>query len=153
MAQTVRDASRIERRLLDLAHTTDARITAAALAYFAPCSIDEAAAVLDDLAARDRLTMEIEDDGTIVYELRGRQRLGAAPVPPPPMAMLPYVRPAVSPVLAMLLTVLVPGGGHLYAGYVLLVPGLVLHLFSIASAGRTARRQNAAAAQPMLLAA
>lgn len=164
----ITDAGAIEARLLELAHTTEAKITAPALAYFAPCSLDDAGRVLDDLAARDRLSMEIEDDGTIVYHMPGRQKLAA----PPSMAPLrPALVPAVrfshgpSPALAGLLSALIPGAGHLYAerpvaailwfmivglGYTLLLPGLILHLFSIASAASSARRLEAARARPLL---
>jgi TM2 domain-containing membrane protein YozV len=153
----LRDASVIEQRLLELAHTTDAKITAPALAYFAQCSIEDASRVLDDLTARNRLSMEIEDDGTIVYQMFGRQKLAARRPLVPPAALVPMVRraPHASPLLAGLLTVFVPGAGHLYAGrigaailwflvvslgYALLFPGLVLHLFSIVSAAAAARR-------------
>jgi hypothetical protein len=156
----ITDPSAIEARLLELAHTTDAKLTAPALAYFAPCSLEDAGRVLDDLAARDRLGMEIEDDGTVVYQLRGRQKIAAARPIAPPAALVPVARPAAgpSPVLAAALSALVPGAGHLYAGrfaaallwfvvvslgYVLILPGLVLHLFSIASAAVSARRLNA----------
>jgi TM2 domain-containing membrane protein YozV len=156
----LRDARAIEHRLLELAHTTDAKITAAALAYFAPCSLDDASRVLDDLAARDRLGMEIEDDGTIVYQLPGRQKLAARA----PRTALVRVEPRreASPLLAGTLGLFIPGAGHLYAGragaailwflvvsmgYVLFLPGLVLHLFSIASAMSSARRLNAAPRQ------
>ena len=156
MPNRTQDASAIERRLLELAHTTDAKITAPALAYFAPCSIDDAAAVLDDLAARDRLTMEIEDDGSIVYAMPGRQRI-AAPVGWGTGALVPAVRrpDAPSPLLAVVLTALLPGAGHLYVGrfgaavlwflvvsmgYVLILPGLILHLFSMASVVSAVRR-------------
>jgi TM2 domain-containing membrane protein YozV len=153
------DPSAIEARLLELAHTTDAKITAPALAYFAPCSIDDAASVLDGLAARDRMTMEIEDDGTIVYEMRGRQKLA-----PQTRALVPAVRTAplvrhrdASPALAAVLSVFIPGAGHLYAGrfvaallwfavvtmgYAFVLPGLILHLFSIASAASAASELN-----------
>lgn len=158
------DLGAIEARLLELAHTTDAKLTAPALAYVAPCSLEDANRVLDDLAARDRLTMEIEDDGTVLYHLLGRQKLAAPAagraVPPPPLqpalvrvAHAPPRGP--SPALAAVLSTLVPGAGHLYAGqfgaavmwfvavwlgYALILPGLILHLFSIASAAVTARR-------------
>lgn len=157
----------IEARLLELAHTTDAKLTAPALAYFAGCSIADAGAVLDDLATRGTLTMEVADDGSIVYELPGRQRLVLPRTPAPRGALVPAVqRPArhPSPVLAAFLTVWVPGAGHLYAGrfgealmwflvvglgYVLIVPGLVLHLFAIAHAAVTAQRISAPV-RPML---
>jgi TM2 domain-containing membrane protein YozV len=166
------DASAIERRLLELAYTTEAKLTAPALAYFAPCSIEDAAKVLDDLSAHDRLAMEIEDDGTIVYHLPGRQKLGtAAPaMAPSPRALVPFfhraAKPTASPMLAAALSMFVPGAGHIYTGrpiaaflwflvvsmgYALILPGLVLHLFSIASAASSAHRLNASA--PLLLAA
>ena len=159
--QRTKDPAVIEARLLELAHTTDAKITAPALAYFAPCSIEDAARVLDDLAARDQVSMEIEDDGNIVYELRGRQKIGAAarpPLPPPSMALVTVEEPPrrnASALLAAVLTVWMPGAGHLYAGrflaavlwflvvgagYALILPGLILHLFCIASAAVSAHR-------------
>jgi TM2 domain-containing membrane protein YozV len=169
--QRTKDPAAIEARLLELAHTTDATLTAPALAYFAPCSIEDAARVLDDLAARDQLAMEIEDDGTIVYQLRGRQKLASARLVAPPPPILTRVAgashaPTASPLLAGFLSAWIPGAGQLYAGragaailwflavglgYALIVPGLVLHLFCIASAASSARRLNAAAS-PYLLA-
>jgi hypothetical protein len=159
------DASAIEQRLLELAHTTDAKLTAATLAYFAPCSIEAAQRVLEALASRDQLSMEIEDDGTIVYELRGRQKLSASPRP---TALVPIARPiapVASPTLAAVLSLFMPGAGHLYAGrivsavlwflvvsagYVLVLPGLILHLFSMVSAAGAATRRNLAANQRFL---
>src|SRR5678816_3330798 len=102
--------------------------------------------------------MDIEDDGTVVYQLLGRQKIAARPLPAP-AATLPALVPMVrghreaSPMLAGLLTLFVPGAGHLYvgrfvaavlwflvvgAGYALILPGLILHLFSIASAASAA---------------
>jgi TM2 domain-containing membrane protein YozV len=171
----IKDPSAIEARLLELAHTTDAKITAAALAYFAPCSIADAQQVLDDLTTRNQLDMEVEDDGTIVYQMRGRQKFSAPPRPTPILtpavertALVP-VRSSytASPLLAALLTVFVPGAGHLYAGrfvsallwflvvgagYALILPGLVLHLFAIASAANAAHRLNAGAQRLQLTA-
>jgi hypothetical protein len=157
VATRLRDDNEIEQRLLDLAHTTDAKLTPAALAYFAPCSLDDAVRVLEGLAARDRLRMEVQEDGTIVYELPGRQPL--APTRPLQPAVIREVRPVrfASPVVAGFLSAIVPGAGQLYAGrviaaflwffavgagYVLLFPGLVLHLFCIASAVSSAHAHN-----------
>jgi hypothetical protein len=159
------DAAAIEARLLELAHTTDAKITVPALAYYAPCSLEDAERVLDGLAARDRLSMDVdEDDGTISYSMPGRQKLGAHR---PPAAAAPVLRReaglgpsrrAASPAIAALLTLFLPGAGHLYAGkvvaallwalvvglgYALILPGLVLHLFSVASAARAAHQLDA----------
>jgi hypothetical protein len=160
----IKDPSEIEGRLLELAHTTDAKITAPALAYFAPCSLDDAARVLDDLAARDRLSMDVEDDGTIVYHLLGRQQLARSLRPSALVPIGPAHREA-SPLAAAVLSVVIPGAGHLYAGrvvaallwflvvslgYVLILPGLLLHLFSIVSAASAAHRLNGASPRRLL---
>jgi hypothetical protein len=160
-----KDLSAIEARLLELAHTTDAKITAPALAYFAPCSIADANKVLDELTAKDQLSMDIDDDGTVSYRMPGRQKLGAARMAPSApvlrreTALVPLTRVhGASPLLAAVLSVFIPGAGHLYtgrivaailwflvvgAGYALILPGLVLHLFSIASAASSAHALNA----------
>ncbi|HEY6038419.1 MAG TPA: hypothetical protein VIV58_29250, partial [Kofleriaceae bacterium] len=135
---------------------------------------DDAAKVLDDLTTHDRLTMEVEDDGTIVYHLPGRQKLGAPTAPASarataPTALVPFfhrARPTASPMLAAALSMFIPGAGHVYTGrpiaaflwflvvgmgYALILPGLVLHLFSMASAAASAHRLNASG--PLMLAA
>jgi hypothetical protein len=164
VTNTLTDARAIEQRLLDLAYTTDVKITAPALAYHAPCSIEDAATVLDDLAARGRVSMDVQDDGSIVYEVLGRQRMS-----PPRPALAPAIPRAMvhaprrpwrdaSPAVAAALSLFVPGAGHLYAGrvmaaflwflvvgagYALILPGLILHLFSMASAAAAAARVSA----------
>ena len=148
------DLSVIEARLLELAHTTTATITAPVLAYYAPCSIEDATKVLDALAARDVLSLEVDDDGNISYELRGRQQLAAGALPPAPMALVTQReehRP--SALLAAGLSLWLPGAGQLYtgrflsailwffavgAGYVLILPGLILHFFCVLAAASSA---------------
>lgn len=176
-AKRTRDADAIERRLLELAYTTETKLTAPSLAYYAGCSIEDAAQVLEDLAARDRVRMEVESDGTVVYEIPGRQKLAGARAPSPPPAPVPTPwlapRPAqvhhgMSPLLAALLTVFMPGAGHLYAGrifaavmwffvvgagYALILPGLVLHMVSIFSAASAARQVADRRSPPLLAAA
>jgi TM2 domain-containing membrane protein YozV len=153
----------LERRLLELAYTTNLEITAPALAYFAPCSIDEADALLTDWTARDRLQMDISDEGAVTYRLLGRPKVDVTKAPEPTRAIV-RAAPVASPLVAAALSAFVPGAGHLYAGrilaavmwflvvsmgYVLILPGLVLHMFSIVSAASSARRLNAR--QPLLL--
>lgn len=167
VANRTMDSSAIERRFLDLAYTTDAKLTVPALAYFAPCTIAEAATVLDDLTSHERLTMDVEDDGTIVYQLLGRQRLASVPAGrPAPITPISHAHRETSPLAAALLSVMVPGAGHLYAGrilaaimwfvvvtagYALILPGLMFHLFNIMSAAASAHRLNASSR--MMLAA
>jgi hypothetical protein len=169
---TFTDHRAIERRLLDLAYTTDAKITATSLAYYAPCSIEDASRVLDDLAAHDRLDMEIQDDGSVVYHLRGRERLPPSPSATRALAPIVERQPASfhpNPLFAAVFSLLVPGAGHLYAGryfaaivwffavsvaYLLVVPGLILHLFSVGSAANAAiARGREGPIRPRLLAA
>lgn len=153
------DPDVIEHRLLELAYTTDAKITPQVLAFFVPCRIEDAQKVLDDLTARDRIEMEIDDDGRLYYIVHDRQKLEIQREPPPAQLLrLGHVPLAVrgrtpSPLLAAGLSMLIPGAGQLYAGkivssllwflvvsagYALLLPGLVLHLVCMASAAGTA---------------
>jgi hypothetical protein len=160
------DPNVIEHRLLELAYTTDAPISAPALAYFAPCSLEDAERVLDNLVARERIRMEVGDDGTITYELPNRHKLAPRhePVPPPTgLTRRPSGPLAVrggrhaSPLVAGALSLLMPGAGQLYTGYVvsailwfllvtagytLILPGIFLHLFCIAAAASSAHRLN-----------
>lgn len=161
------DPAVIEHRMLELVYTTDIPITAPALAYFAPCSMEDAEKVLDGLVARDRIRMEVGDDGAIRYDFPDRHKLTPRSEPMPPHTLVPSVtRPLAlhpggeaSPVLAAALSLLVPGAGQLYAGhavsamlwfllvlagYTLILPGLFLHLCCIASAAGSAHRLNSA---------
>lgn len=164
------DPNVIEHRLLELVYTTDAPITATVLAFYAPCSLEDAEKVLDNLVARDRIRMDVGDDGTIAYTFPNRHKLAARsePVPPPsppssmlvPHSVYPLAtrggRPA-NPGLAAVLSLIVPGAGQLYtgniisgllwfilvtAGYTLVLPGLFLHLVCIALAASSAHRLN-----------
>lgn len=169
------DPAVIEHRLLELAYTTDVPITVPALAYFAPCSLEDAEQVLDKLVTRDRVHMEVTDDGTITYELPDRHKLtprAEPPGPPPhaliPVGMLPLATRGgrtASPLLTAVLSLLVPGAGQLYtgniatgilwfvlvgAGYTLILPGLFLHLCCIATAASAAHRLNSSVTRAQL---
>lgn len=160
MVPRIVDPELIEQRLLELAYTSDVKITVPALAYYGPCSIAAAQQVLDQLTAEDRLQMEIEDDGTIVYHVPARQKLPELPAQP--MAQTRALVPAIdrslvpvdrhaSPAIAAVLAAIFPGAGHLYAGryaaallwfvaitagYFLLVPGMIMQVASVFSAAR-----------------
>ncbi|MEO7091903.1 MAG: hypothetical protein ABI175_01550 [Polyangiales bacterium] len=163
----------IEHRLLELAYTTDAKITAPVLAYFARCSIENAEKVLDGLVARDRISMDVSDDGTIVYEVPDRQKLTPRKEGPEPLHMIPAPkRPmalrngaTANPGLAAVFSLLLPGAGQAYVGrplaavmwfivvslgYLLILPGLFLHLLSMISAAGSAHRLNSNIARMQL---
>jgi len=175
MMQRTNDPGVIEHRLLELAYTTDARITAPVLAYYAMCSIEDAEKVLDNLVARERISMEIDDDGTLLYELPDRQKLTPRREGPvAPERALSTIRPApiairngreANPGLAAVFSLFIPGAGQLYtgrivaalmwflvvtAGYYLILPGLIFHLFCIVSAASSAHRLNSAVARLQL---
>jgi TM2 domain-containing membrane protein YozV len=157
------DPAVIEHRLLDLAYTTDSVITAPLLAYYAPCSIEDAERVLDRLAAEGRVQLEVDDDGQIHYAVPNRQRL-ALPRPPPTLVrQVPReIEPTRAPnaAAAAVLSLIVPGAGQLYAGrplsalgwfvlvtmgyLLLIVPGVLLHILCIASAAGAAHQWQTA---------
>lgn len=176
MTNRTDDPGVIEHRLLELAYTTDAKITAPVLAYYAMCSIEDAEKVLDNLVTRDRIQMEVEDDGTIVYNIPDRQKL--TPRREEPRLERALVRQVQAPLairngrlanpgLAAVASLFIPGAGQLYtgrpvaallwflvvtAGYALILPGLVLHLFCIVSAASSAHRLNSNIARLQLAA-
>lgn len=152
----------IEQRLLQLAYTTQVTITAPAVAYFAPCKMDDAQRVLDHLVATDRIQMNVHpEDGSITYAIPNRQQFEA----PKPVALALRHRHEASPGIAALLSLVVPGAGQFYAGrpgsavmwfvcvavgYLLIVPGLFLHVLCIVSAASTAHRLNDAVERHLL---
>jgi len=171
------DTAVIEHRLLELAYTTETPITATTLAYYAPCSIEDAERVLDNLVARERIDMEVREDGQIEYIFRQRHKIeGMREQPRVPRHDLALVRHlhtplavrngrAASPLLAAALSLLIPGAGQIYtgnfvsailwfllvsAGYTLILPGLFLHMFCIAAAASSANRLNSTLARLQL---
>lgn len=158
MTARTSDPAVIEHRLLDLAYTTDSVITPSLLAYYAPCSIEDAEKVLDTLVAQDRMHLEVDDDGNIRYELPNRVRIDS----PRRNALvrqvdtLPMVNAQPNAAVAGVLSLIVPGAGQLYAGHplsavlwfvvvsigylLLIVPGVILHALCIAQAASAAHR-------------
>ena len=119
--------------------------------------------------------MEVNDDGSIHYIIPNRHKLAPHEAPPPRNALtlhrhhLPLAlrlgRDA-NPLLAGVLSLVIPGAGQLYtgniasailwfvavsAGYVLILPGLVLHILCILFAAASANRLNTSLARMHLL--
>jgi TM2 domain-containing membrane protein YozV len=154
------DPAVIEHRLLDLAYTTDTQITAPVLAYYVPCSIEDAEQVLDRLVAENRLQLEFDDSGNIQYIVPNRQRVKPHREVTPALVLAHQRDLAITRTpnagVAALLSLVVPGAGQLYTGrplsaiawfaivtlgYVLLIiPGLMLHILCIASAASSAHQ-------------
>ncbi len=153
------DPAVIEHRLLDLAYTTDAVITAPLLAYYVPCRIDDAERVLERLTAEGRIHMELDDDGNVFYQVPKRQRV--APQRQSALARRDQsyeleLRQPPNAAAAAVLSMIVPGAGQLYAGrplsgiawfalvtmgyLLLIVPGVLLHILCVASAAGAAHQ-------------
>ncbi|HEY4058621.1 MAG TPA: hypothetical protein VGM39_18540 [Kofleriaceae bacterium] len=158
------DPGIIEQRLLEFAYETDANITPPSLAYYSHCSIDDAEQVLETLAARNRISMEVDDAGNVFYNVPNRRKLTPREEPLALNVIRPTSLPlalrggrAASPALAALLSLVIPGAGQLYAGrplaaalwlifvaagYVLFLPGVLLHIWCIGAAAGAAHRLN-----------
>jgi TM2 domain-containing membrane protein YozV len=155
------DQAVIEHRLLDLAYTTDSVITAPLLAYYTPCSIEDADRVLDRLVTEGRLLLESDDDGNLHYVVPNRQKLQRPRVTQP--LALERIAPSFmetrhtpNAAAAAVLSMIVPGAGQLYAGrplsaiawfmlvtmgyLLLIVPGVLLHVLCVASAASAAHQ-------------
>ncbi len=158
------DPGIIEQRLLEFAYETEANITAPALSYYAHCSIDDAERVLETLATRNRISMDVDDAGTVIYNVPNRHKLTPREEPmalnvirPPGIPFALRGGRAASPALAAVLSLVFPGAGQAYAGrpvaavlwfmlvglgYVLFLPGVLLHLMCVAAAAGAAHRLN-----------
>jgi TM2 domain-containing membrane protein YozV len=73
----------LERRFLDFVFSTDAIITAGAVAYFTRCTLKESDALLDRLSRQGTLRIENDEQGEIYYVYPNRKRLAAPPHPAP----------------------------------------------------------------------
>src|SRR4051812_18463733 len=62
----------LERRVLDFVYTTEEVLSVPALAFFAPCTLEEADRCLTSMAGAGRIQLESDDDGNVFYVLPGR---------------------------------------------------------------------------------
>jgi len=65
-------ALELEQRFLDFAYKTNAPINGAAVAYALKISIKDADHLLEDLAARDVLVRDIDEDAAVSFRLPGK---------------------------------------------------------------------------------
>ena len=113
-----------EVRFLEFAYKTTARINVPAVAYALKLPTAEVSERLEDMAARDVLVRQVDDEGNVFFDIPGR----AVPRPPaePPLARVvpPGPLTSVAPpaegtaVAALVLNVVIPGTGSLIAGRV-----------------------------------
>ena len=112
-AQTESPAD-FEQRFLDFAYKTNARLDALSVAHNCKVPIAEANERLEDLAAREVIIREVDDEGQVYFRLPGRAKPGAIVQSPAG----PLAKPVDegTAVVGLLVNLALPGVGSLIAG-------------------------------------
>jgi hypothetical protein len=159
------DFDEFEQLVLKVLFETDVPITAAHVAYLGRTSVRTAERHLARMVEQGTLLVRTSASGVIEYIYPGRKPIapGAAAgaanlVPGPPGitlgdSFLMTLRPKHSPVTAVMLSMLIPGAGHIYSGRAgagvawmattlmgyacCFLPGLFLHGLCLVSAAQT----------------
>ena len=158
------DFEEFEQLVLKVLFETDVPVTAAHVAYLGRISVRTAEKHLARMVEQGTLLVRAGNDGVVEYIYPGRRPLAvnaaaAAPAIGGPPAITvgdPFflaIRPKHSPVTAVLLSMLIPGAGHIYAGRAgagvawmattlmgyacCFLPGLFLHGLCLVSAAQT----------------
>ena len=157
------DFDEFEQLVLKVLFETDVPITAAHVAYLGRVSVRTAERHLARMVEHGTLVVRTSSAGIIEYVYPGRKPILAttAVVPnqvgPPPISIgesfFLTTRPKHSPVTAVMLSMLIPGAGHIYSGRpgagvawmattlmgyaCCFLPGLFLHGLCLVSAAQT----------------
>jgi len=156
------DFDEFEQLVLKVLFETDVPVTAAHVAYLGRISVRTAERHLARMVEHGTLTVRTSTAGVVEYVYPGRKPIatamtGGASVGPPPVSVgesfFLTLRPKPSPVTAVMLSMLIPGAGHIYAGRAgagvawmattlmgyacCFLPGLFLHGLCLVSAAQT----------------
>jgi TM2 domain-containing membrane protein YozV len=155
------DFDEFEQLVLKVLFETDVAVTAAHVAYLGRISVRTAERHLARMVEQGTLIVRTSSAGVIEYVYPGRKpiatSLGGASVGPPPVSagdtFFLTLRPKPSPITAVMLSMLIPGAGHIYAGRAgagvawmattlmgyacCFLPGLFLHGLCLVSAAQT----------------
>jgi len=158
------DFDEFEQLVLKVLFETDVPVTAAHVAYLGRVSVRTAERHLARMVEHGTLIVRTSAAGVIEYIYPGRKPIvtalattGPAAVGPPPVSagdsFFLTLRPKPSPVTAVMLSMLIPGAGHIYAGRAgagvawmattlmgyacCFLPGLFLHGLCLVSAAQT----------------
>ncbi len=111
-----------EVRFLEFAYQTTATLNVPAVAHALRLPTAEVSDRLEDMAARDVIGRDVDDEGNVFFTIPGRPT-ARPPANPPPVTVAPYGQlQHVSPpaegtaVAALVLNIIVPGSGSLVAG-------------------------------------
>ena len=102
-----------EQRFLDFAYNTNQRIDALSVAHVCKVPIADAGEKLEDMAAREVLIREVDEEGQVYFRLPGRPRPGAMVKAGP--QNLARVDESTA-LVGLLVNLLLPGVGSLIAG-------------------------------------
>jgi hypothetical protein len=157
------DFEECEQLVLRVLFETEVPVTAAHIAYLGHVSVRNAERHLARLVEHGTLLVRAGSDGVVEYYYPGRKPIvrdaGTFNMGPPTITIgdpfLVSLRPRASPVTSVLLSMLIPGAGHIYSGRAgsgvawmattlmgyacCFVPGLFLHGLCLISAARTRR--------------
>jgi hypothetical protein len=160
------DFDEFEQLVLKVLFETDVSVTAAHVAYLGRISVRSAERHLARMVEQGTLTVRTNNAGIVEYVYPGRKPLSArvmttemATVGPPTVTagegFFLTLRPRPNPVTAVMLSMLIPGAGHIYAGRpgagvawmattlmgyaCCFLPGLFLHGLCLVSAAQSRR--------------
>src|SRR4051812_6467100 len=163
------DFDEFEQLVLKVLFETEVPVTAAHVAYLGRVSVRTAERHLARMVEQGTLLVRADDDGIVEYVYPGRKPIAVTAGSPSTTALagppgitigdsfFMTLRPRTSPVTAVLLSMLIPGAGHIYAGRAgagvawmattlmgyacCFLPGLFLHGLCLVSAAQS-RRSN-----------
>ena len=153
------DFAEFERLVLRVLFETNVPLTATHIAYLGGLSVKAAERHLARMAEEGSLLLRANADGQVEYYFPGRRALGPNPASEEAasIAAEAFRHQSQSPLTAVLLSMLIPGAGHIYsgrsgagvawmastmAGYAcFFLPGLFLHGLCMVSAAHT-RQQS-----------
>ena len=155
------DFDEFEQLVLKVLFETDVPVTAAHVAYLGRVSVRTAERHLARMVEHGTLLVRTSTAGVVEYVYPGRKpivtALATTSMGPPPVSagesLFLTLRPKPSPVTAVMLSMLIPGAGHIYAGRAgagvawmattlmgyacCFLPGLFLHGLCLVSAAQT----------------
>jgi TM2 domain-containing membrane protein YozV len=112
------DFAEFERLVLRVLFETNVPLTASHIAYLGGLSVKTAERHLARMAEEGTLLLRANAEGQVEYYFPGRRALGptATAEETAALATEAFRRPPESPLTAVLLSMLIPGAGHIYSG-------------------------------------
>jgi DNA-binding transcriptional ArsR family regulator len=118
LLSTEMDFAEFERLVLRVLFETNVPLTASHIAYLGGLSVRAAERHLARMAEEGTLLLRANADGQVEYYFPGRRALGPSATADEATALATeaFRSPPESPLTAVLLSMLIPGAGHIYSG-------------------------------------